>query len=204
MNIFFLAQNPYKAAEMHCDKHVVKMIVESAQMLSVAHHHWNSKFKNYVYKGAYLNHPCTKWVCENGSNYRWLYQLFLGLIDEYHKRYNNRTHKCEKLLPFLRYNPHFVNYIEDPINVWKFKQLSNIPQAMPEKYKHKNPITAYRKYYIGEKALFAKWKNNNMPGWFLKGVVVKVVREFFLKKENKHLASTMGRSIKDAKKMMKL
>ena len=33
MNIFALAKSPEVSAQMACDKHVVKMILESAQML---------------------------------------------------------------------------------------------------------------------------------------------------------------------------
>lgn len=165
MNIFVLDKDPEKAAKMHCDKHCVKMIIESAQMLSQAHHYWNSKYKDFVYKGAYKNHPCTKWVCDNGDNYNWLFQLFKFLIKEYELRYGKR-HRCSDLLFYLEYNPHYLSRIQHENG--HFDCCTPFAQAMPEKYKNIDPIKAYRDYYNGEKAGFAKWKMGNEPEWFIR------------------------------------
>jgi hypothetical protein len=37
MNIFYLDPNPKICAEMHVDKHVCKMVIEYAQLLSTTH-----------------------------------------------------------------------------------------------------------------------------------------------------------------------
>ena len=110
MNIFILDKNPIIAAQMQCDKHVVKMIVESAQMLSTAHRmldgyvekrpsksgkriisYWVHPNKNYeatLYKAVHHSHPCTIWTMESASNYNWHYTHWTSLCKEYQYRYN--------------------------------------------------------------------------------------------------------------------
>ena len=88
MNIFYLHNDPQVCAAYHCDKHVVKMILEYAQLLSTAHHELDGVPSIECYKKTHVNHPCTKWVRESLQNYRWLMRLITGLNDEYRKRYN--------------------------------------------------------------------------------------------------------------------
>ena len=81
MNIFYLSRCPQKSAELMCDKHIVKMILESAQMLCTAHHINGTDLKlNTIYKPAYKNHPSCVWVRESPKNYDWLYLHFLTLF----------------------------------------------------------------------------------------------------------------------------
>jgi hypothetical protein len=122
------------------------MILESAQMLCTAHHHWAEEIgykSDYVpYKQAHLNHPSTIWTRQCRANYRWLYLHMLALGSEYTRRYN-KTHasiiKCEK---FLNVPPvHIPN-----------GDFCEPPQAMPDQYKVPGcSITAYWNYYEGEK-----------------------------------------------------
>jgi hypothetical protein len=86
MNIFILDTNPRIAAKMHCDKHVPKMILETAQMLSTAHHVYDTPQAPLVYKKAHLNHPCTIWVRESVDNYSWAFELFRELNNEFVRR----------------------------------------------------------------------------------------------------------------------
>ena len=144
MNIFFLHHDPAKAASYVYDKHKVKMILESAQMLCTAHHvYGNEEQKLYVpYKQAHLNHPSTVWTRQCRANYRWLYLHMLALGYEYTKRYG-KVHasivKCEK---FLNIPP---VHIPDG-------DFCEPPQAMPDQYKVPGcSITAYWNYYEGEK-----------------------------------------------------
>ena len=143
MNIFYLHQSPYIAAKVQYNKHVVKMILESAQMLCTAHHvYGNADQKlNVPYKQAHLNHPSTIWTRQCRANYRWLYLHMLALGYEYTKRYG-KTHasiiKCEK---FLNVPP---VHIPDG-------DFCEPPQAMPDEYKDECSIKAYWNYYIGEK-----------------------------------------------------
>jgi len=151
MNIFYLHNNPRKCAQMHCDKHVVKMIVETAQMLCTTHHLNNSIAP---YKATHINHPCNIWCRESLDNYNWLCQLGLELCKEYTKRYN-KVHKTQQVIEWcISHKPQITS-----------SGLTRRPLAMPDKYKGDNPINSYRQYYIGEKLHFIKYKNGNIPSW---------------------------------------
>ena len=186
MNIFYLDSDPKTCAQMHCDKHVVKMIIEYAQLLSTAHRvidgeeytdktangrnikRWrlNDTREQSLYKATHINHPSAIWCRENIQNYNWLYQLFHELCHEYTYRYG-KVHACAKLLDELR---------SPPVNI-KFGDFFAPTPAMPGELKvvAKNPIVgrkydvlaSYKNYYIQEKASFAKWKNRNTPEWFV-------------------------------------
>ena len=90
MNIFYLDKCPNKAAKVQYNKHVVKMILESAQMLCAAHHVLGNS-DDLPYKLAHKNHPSTIWARENSLHYDWLYEHFVALSREYRKRYG-KTH----------------------------------------------------------------------------------------------------------------
>ena len=144
MNIFYLHHSPYLAAKVQYNKHVVKMILESAQMLCTAHHVYGNEEQklNVPYKQAHLNHPSTIWTRQCRANYRWLYLHMLALGYEYTKRYG-KVHasivKCEK---FLNVPP---VHIPDG-------DFCEPPQAMPDEYKVEgDSVTAYWNYYEGEK-----------------------------------------------------
>lgn len=139
MNIFLLSFNPKEAAEYHCDKHVVKMILETAQLLYSAH--WNEArliLPQNAYKKAHFNHPCAIWTRESLANYRWLAELGYWLCQEYRFRYGNKEHKTEHHLEWLRANP--------PPSL-KDIGITEIRLAMPPEYKRPNPVEAYRTYY---------------------------------------------------------
>ena len=141
MNIFYLDSNPVKAAQVQYNKHVVKMILESAQMLCTAHHHYDNGH-NVPYKKAHYNHPSTIWCRQNASQYMWLYDHMIALGKEYTKRYN-KTHltiiKCANVLKQL---PPTIP--EDT--------FTEPPQCMPDEYKvHGDSVTGYWNYYEGEK-----------------------------------------------------
>jgi hypothetical protein len=156
MNIFYLDKSPVKAAQVQYNKHVVKMILESAQMLCTAHHHYNSLI-NIPYKKAHYNHPSTIWTRECAANYSWLYEHMRALGDEYTKRYG-KTHmsidKCKHLWALPDNIPH--------------TEFTQPPQCMPDEYKDKCSIKAYWNYYIGEKHIVANPKTekiyNEIPG----------------------------------------
>jgi len=157
MNIFVLDKDPMISASYHNDKHVVKMIVESAQMLSTAHRVCGVNVNENIYKEAYKNHPCSVWVRQSSSNYQWLYTLFLGLLVEYQKRFN-KQHSCMKLLEPLSYVPALV-----PTD-----KLTPFAQAMPDHYKNDCAVKAYRAYYNGDKRHLFSWRlPSKRPEWVL-------------------------------------
>jgi hypothetical protein len=158
MNIFYLDRDPEIAAQMMCDKHVVKMILESAQMLSTAHRVLDGdEYADRVglYKMAHKNHPSTIWVRTNSKNYEWLWEHMDALMKEYTYRYG-KHHATERLIHDL----------------WKFPcnlpvgDFTDPPQCMPDYCKNEDAVSAYHKYYIMEKSDFATWKRRDKPEWF--------------------------------------
>ena len=183
MNIFVLDSNPKLAAEYHCNKHVVKMILESCQMLSSAH--WYSLLReggkslsdfkkvklakvwctqNYPasrlppYSFTHAYHPCTTWTAAKTENYHWHIRLCGHLLEEYTKRYKRR-HKSHDVYDWL------VTHI--PQNLGS-GPMDPHPQCMPEAYKvADDPVQAYRNFYNVDKRKFAKWEPHaTTPYWF--------------------------------------
>jgi hypothetical protein len=157
MNIFILDKNIKKCAQYHCDQHVVKMILESVQLLCTA---LNKKGFQTPYKSTHVSHPCVLWVESSFDNFLWLKQLTLELNEEYKYRYDKSVdHKSIGVL--------------SQIEQYSFPSLglTPFPQAMPDSYKvSDNPVLAYRQFYLGDKAKFAKWTKRNPPQWFVEGL----------------------------------
>jgi hypothetical protein len=150
MNIFVLDKNPHVAAMYACDRHVIKMILESAQMLCSVQPEGTAP-----YKRAFYNHPCTKWVRASSANYDWLIEHARALCAEYSRRYG-KVHKSEKAIGWCDANrPKLPD-----------GGLTPFAQAMPEEYKNEDAVKAYRNYYRNDKRRFATWKNVDPPTWF--------------------------------------
>lgn len=191
MNIFILHENPKLAAEMLCDSHIVKMPLETAQMLSTVLYYNRPdlfsvgeyspiKFKRktlikpkktrkayYVgdtrmYAPTHKNHPCTIWASDSLSNYCWLISHGIALCDEYGWRYG-KPHSSRKV---IRCCSNYANQT----TLLRAKR-TNFITAMPDQYKTDNAITSYRNYYIGEKSKFAKWaKHRAAPDWYANAI----------------------------------
>ena len=155
MNVFFLDENPKLSAQYHVDKHVVKMILETAQLLCGVHHSTGQVTDQVPYKLSHKNHPCAIWARESLSNYLYLCELGLELGKEYTYRYGKR-HKS-------------IDVIE-----WCIVNKPNIPDigfttpamAMPDEFKVDSVVESYRNYYMGAKSDLASWKNREKPFWF--------------------------------------
>ncbi len=161
MNIFFLDKRPDNAAEMHNDKHCVKMILEYAQLLSTAHRVLDGENAHPdLYKIAHKNHPSTIWTRSSKQHYDWLFRLFRMLSAEYTLRYSNgefKVHKSwDKLGKILETAP--KNIVD---NGWV-----DPPQCMPDHCKKPDTIDAYRNYYLTEKASFSTWNYSKQPTWW--------------------------------------
>ena len=181
MNVFVLDNDPVKAAQLQCDKHVVKMIVESAQMLSTVHRMLDgvetrrpsqsgktqSKYwvlpddrENLLYKAVHMHHPCTIWTAQSNNNYNWHYVHFVALCNEYTYRYG-KVHSTDTLLR---------------------KALMNLPTNLPIGYKTQFPLAmkdfpecidyndvvgSYRKFYQTKQDRFKMvWSKRSVPEWF--------------------------------------
>ena len=177
MNIFYLDKSPVISAQMMHDKHVVKMILETAQLLSTAHRvldgemyigktsntgrnvkRWKMEdeyMEEKLYKATHINHPSAVWARESSENYKWLYYHFAALCQEYTHRYG-KTHMSEdKLIIALAIPPKNIPNTH----------LTNMPQAMPDEYKCDDSIQAYRNYYIGAKKTQSKYTKREAPLW---------------------------------------
>ena len=152
MNIFYLDKCPEKAARLQYNKHVVKMILESAQMLCTAHHCIMGEDADVPYKVAHKNHPSTIWARQSSENYTWLYRHMMELGKEYERRYGKKhlsIIKCEDPLSIL------------PGGILE-TGLTDMPQCMPDEYKDECSIQAYWNYYIGEKHVVANLKTEKL------------------------------------------
>lgn len=174
MNIFYLSEDPEEAARWMVDKHVVKMIVESAQLLSTAHrvldgveykengkgrtrYRLNDERESFVYKATHINHPSAIWTRTAVSNYLWLVEHTFALLNEYMYRYNN-THKTQDVMYYLQSPPH-------NLREW---DMTPMPSAMANQYKiSDDPVTNYRNYYKLGKIDLHKWTNREPPNWIL-------------------------------------
>lgn len=177
MNVFYLDKDPKTAAEYHCDKHVVKMIIEYAQLLSTAHRmldgelyhdktsngrsikRWSLKDERekFLYKASHVNHPSAVWARASKENYQWLFSLFQCLCEQYTVRYG-KIHKTQELSQKLHQLPSNISSME----------FTDPPPAMPDYCKvNGNSVASYRNYYIREKKYFAKWKTQ-IPEWYQK------------------------------------
>ena len=153
MNIFFLHVIARICAQMHADKHVVKMILETCQMLCTTHHVTESSYTP-PYKSTHKNHPCTIWVRTSVANYKWLVELGLELSKEYTHRYG-KIHKGQQYIEEMSRNI-------PPIPEIGFTSPA---QAMPDMYKDSDPVQAYRAYYLFEKYKMLTWKKRTKPDW---------------------------------------
>jgi len=158
MNIFVLDENPQVAAKMHNDKHVVKMILESAQLLCGVHHMTDPLTTEQVpYKLSHKNHPCSIWARQCVENYIWLCDLGLALCEEYTYRYGKR-HKSQDIIEWC--------LINEP-NLKENGDITPFALAMPDECKTKTAVESYRLYYLTHKRDMSTWKNRKKPEWFI-------------------------------------
>lgn len=163
MNIFALSKNPVEAARLQCDKHVVKMILETAQMLSTAHRELGSDIDpNLLYKKTHVNHPSAVWIRKSNQNYQWAVEHFEALCDEYTFRYE-KTHLSDTKLRQL-FRAH------KPLDIPK-TALTAPPQCMDDQYRvpvktstdWAATIAAYKAYYRAEKSPIARYTKRAPP-----------------------------------------
>jgi hypothetical protein len=184
MNIFYLDPNPERCAQQHLDKHVVKMILEYAQLLSTAHRmvdgeqytaltnggrkiqRWrlnDPDQEKLLFKASHVNHPSAIWARSGVKQYTWLYSLLAELCKEYTHRYG-KHHKVEREGLLLQ-------LAMPPKKIYHDVFWSDPTPAMPDECKIVgDALKSYHTYYIEKKRSFAKWTNRPMPDWFLDGI----------------------------------
>jgi len=178
VNIFYVSPDPVQAAQWMVDKHVVKMILESAQLLSTAHRvldgrevvgksktgrnakRWilDDAREPVLYQATHINHPSAVWARKSIENYNWLAEHLFALGEEYTYRYS-KTHKCFGELSYQLQSP--------PKNLTNY-DMTTMPSAMaPEYVVSEDPIVNYRNYYKIGKASMHSWKNRQPPEWII-------------------------------------
>lgn len=170
MNIFYVDSNPTVAAQSLCNRHVVKMISESANILL-----WKCKKEGYELplsksgtpvKLSHENHPATKWALESWGNYKWLYEHLFAMLFEYYTRYKQK-HFCET----------YMNYLYDIRNRLDFDKeeqthfkgcFGNLNEQCGNK--DMSTVDGYRLYYWLDKSSFARWPSvDKIPVWWYGG-----------------------------------
>jgi hypothetical protein len=161
LNIFVLDNDPKVAAQLHADKHVVKMVLELYQQMGSAMRRHGATdrdmpltAKGTPLKGGYHNHPCTKWVGDTRENFQWAAEHAIALCEEYTYRYG-KTHACEDGIKYMA-RCHWV--IPEG-------ELTPFAQAMPDECKMEDAVFAYRNYYNKGKAHLHSWKKRPVPLW---------------------------------------
>tara|TARA_R110000824_G_scaffold40553_3_gene121486 strand:+ start:515 stop:1039 length:525 start_codon:yes stop_codon:yes gene_type:complete len=165
MNIFVLSNDPKIAAQEHCDKHCVKMVLELYQQLgsAVRRHgatdiHMPLTKSGKPLKGGYHNHPCTRWCGDSRANFDWASEHAIALAEEYTYRYG-KEHACEK----------GIRHLAEMREMIPEGRITRFAQAMPDEYRDQCSVTAYKNYYWKDKRvnIDVKWNNNrDKPKWW--------------------------------------
>jgi hypothetical protein len=174
MNLFFLDLDPKNCAKYHCDKHVVKMILEIVQMLYTAHNVLGTKnLPRNGYRSFNPHHPTAVWIRLCDENYTYAVTVADELAKEYRFRYN-KVHSCEKHVDWLKDNKPVFKETPDPyknstktVHLRPIPGMTCVPLAMPDDVMKDDPIKSYRSYYNVYKKRFARWTNRLTPPWFL-------------------------------------
>ena len=161
MNIFFLDPDVDECARSHVDRHVVKMILEYAQLLSTAHRILDEQISpeldSILYKTTHKNHPCAVWVRENSANYRYVHSLLEALCVEYSYRYE-RVHATQ--------TKGIVDALKNlPMNIKIDSEMTQAPKCVADDCIQDDLYESYRDYYRKHKSHILSWKNRPEPVW---------------------------------------
>lgn len=182
--MFYLHDDPVVCAQWHCDSHVVKMIVEYAQLLSSTHRLldgtqriearekdgktrrikvWDlpDSRNDVLYRASHTGHPSRVWSGETSENYLWLYSLFCALCDEYTYRYR-KIHKCDSQLRGA------LSQLPKTIKISARTAVPLCMGAEPQCINLDDRIGSYRNFYITkQKRMKLRWRNREVPEWFV-------------------------------------
>lgn len=161
MNIFWLDDDPVKAAQLQCNKHITKMTLESSQMLSTAHRVIDGDdAPDECYRIAHKNHPCSLWTMKTSANYEWHYQHFVALADEYTYRYG-KVHAS-----FTKLN-HILKNLPKNIKIGTLTMPALAMKDHPECIFENDPVKSYRAFYKTKQDRFDMvWSYREIPEWF--------------------------------------
>lgn len=159
MNIFMVDNCPTIAGRSLCDKHTVRMVLESAQLLCTAHHMCpKHELPSKFYRKTHYNHPSAIWTRESSDNYKWLCEHAIALCDEYTHRYG-KVHASREIIEWC------CDHIPDLPDIGP----TPVKLAMPDEYKTNDPVESYRNYYYYDKRknIQCEWnKGRESPDWW--------------------------------------
>lgn len=162
MNIFFVDADPAIAAKSLCDRHVIKMTLETAQIMSAAVRYYAEPIEHHnLYKSTHIHHPCVIWARQTRGNFNWLSVHGVALYQQYRARYGKQHKSSGVILRAAAYADVIPDGEETPFPIC----MKQHPECIVEN----DPIQSYRNYYNQVKSKFATWKDSNPPEWYHNG-----------------------------------
>lgn len=159
MNIFVLSENPVEAAHFHCDQHLHKMILESAQMLSTAAHQEFPHLSRHIYQPAYEKHPCTQWVSASPNHMVWLCAL-ANTLNEIRENHGGNRHSSMDI----------IDAIEAQFDSkWTYPSPAYFAEAMFPHIKCRTDLTTTEKYRLYYQKKHLQWRLDTKRGMTYKG-----------------------------------
>lgn len=162
MNIFILDSNPETAAKQQCDKHCVKMVLESTQLLCTAF--WMQDIEA-PYKKTHYNHPSAIWARESKANFQWLLKHTAALFCEYTKRYG-KIHKSVDTFIWILENKYKLKFNKENLTEFAIAIAEDQRCRQLKNFDSLNAVEKYREYYCHDKSYMAKWNYSATPDWY--------------------------------------
>lgn len=159
MNIFVLDENPKIAAEYLCDKHTIKMSLETAQILCSVNH---IKGNAAPYRKTHVNHPCVIWAGQSKENYEWLIEHGIEICNQYYERYG-KIHKSFDVINWAAQQ--LLSFKETSLTNFVVCAYNSEPELRQKCLVEGNAVLSYRNYYKMDKKRFAIWRNGE-PYWW--------------------------------------
>ena len=167
VNIFYLDEDPVIAAKMQCNKHVVKMSCETAQLLCSAFNPGEAP-----YLRSHYNHQHAIWARESRDNYRWLLIHGLALCKEYTERYG-KIHASEKVIKWCFRNVYRIDFPKEGLTTPPYAISPDMNcRTLISEFDSLSRVEQYHLYYIMDKSHFAVWPEGKMPQWYLEGALI--------------------------------
>jgi len=162
MNLFCLDQCPIKAAQLYCDSHCSKIILELAQILSTT---FNLQEIEAPYKTSHVNHPTSKWVRESRANLDWTIQHGIALWEEKMFR-TGKGHKSIEVIQWAKANAHRLSFPTQGLTSFAIAISDTMECRKDPTFDIDNPVHCYKLYYKYDKRHLGKWTNRDIPEWY--------------------------------------
>ena len=145
-----------KSAQSQDNYRVVKMILESCQMLCTVLNELHGR-QVTPYRSTHKSHPSTKWVRASSANFESLVEHTMAMFEEYTERFG-KGHKCTSVLEecIELYSP----------SLFSLQESTRLTLAMPYEFQSENIVESYRKFYASKPRI--RYPKNKIPRWFLK------------------------------------